>query len=178
MTAVGGRPQAIVGRIGERYSSALTPRAPTVEDAIQVASFRVALRRFFRISETAARESGLTPRQYLLLLLVKGAPDGTEQATVGDLCKRLHLAQSTVTELVSRAAEAGLVSVTQSEPDGRVSEIRLSREAERRLAECFSRLEDERARCATRSPAYEALPVPGPADSFEEAGDCGSPQVL
>ncbi len=92
----------------------------------------------------AARNSGLTPRQYLLVLLVKGAPDGTECTTVGDLCKRLHLAQSTVTELVSRAAEAGLVSVTQSESDGRVSEIRLSTEGSRRFAECFTRLEDER----------------------------------
>ena len=125
-----------------------------------MASFRVALRRFFRVSETAARESGLTPRQYLLLLLVKGAPDGTEQATVGDLCRRLHLAQSTVTELVSRAAEAGLVSATQSRSDGRVSEIRLSGEGERRLAECFSRLEDERDALHDALAAYDALPIP------------------
>jgi DNA-binding MarR family transcriptional regulator len=111
---------------------------------MRVAAFRVAMRRFFRMSEIAAREGGLTPRQYLLLLLVKGAPDGTEQATVGDLCKRLHLAQSTVTELVSRAAEAGLVAVSQSDLDGRVSEIRLSPEGARRLADCFVRLEDER----------------------------------
>jgi DNA-binding MarR family transcriptional regulator len=92
----------------------------------------------------AARDSGLTPRQYLLLLLIKGAPDGTEQTTVGDLCKRLHLAQSTVTELVSRAQLAGLVEANQSERDGRVSEIRLSPAGEERLADCFSRLEDER----------------------------------
>jgi DNA-binding MarR family transcriptional regulator len=111
---------------------------------MRVAAFRVAMRRFFRMSEIAAREGGLTPRQYLLLLLVKGAPDGSEQATVGDLCKRLHLAQSTVTELVSRAAEAGLVAVSQSDLDGRVSEIRLSEEGARRLADCFVRLEDER----------------------------------
>jgi DNA-binding MarR family transcriptional regulator len=96
------------------------------------------------MSEITARECGLTPRQYLLLLLVKGAPDGSEFTTVGDLCKRLHLAQSTVTELVSRAAEGGLVNVTQSESDGRVSEIRLSAEGARRFAECFERLEDER----------------------------------
>jgi DNA-binding MarR family transcriptional regulator len=96
------------------------------------------------MSEIAARECGLTPRQYLLLLLVKGAPDGSQQATVGDLCKRLHLAQSTVTELVSRAVDAGLVSVAQSEADGRVSEIRLTPDGETRLAECFSRLKDER----------------------------------
>jgi len=111
---------------------------------MRVASFRVALRRFFRVTEVAARDSGLTPRQYLLLLLVKGSPDGTEQTTVGSLCKRLHLAQSTVTELVSRAELAGLVSATQSETDGRVSEIRLTEDGEKRLADCFSRLADER----------------------------------
>jgi DNA-binding MarR family transcriptional regulator len=109
-----------------------------------VASFRVALRRFFRTTEIAARESGLTPRQYLLLLLVKGAPNGSEQTTVGELCKRLYLAQSTVTELVSRADQAGLVQVEQSASDGRVSEIRLTGEGERKLAECFWRLEQER----------------------------------
>lgn len=49
-----------------------------------------------------------------------------------------------MTELVSRAAQAGLVSVTQSSSDGRVSEIRLSAKGARHLAECFSRLEDER----------------------------------
>ena len=103
--------------------SLLPSDVPTVEEAIRVAEFRVALRRFFRMTEIAARESGLTPRQYLLLLLVKGAPDGSEQTTVGELCKRLYLAQSTVTELVSRAVDAGLVSVTQSDLDGRVSEM-------------------------------------------------------
>jgi DNA-binding MarR family transcriptional regulator len=111
---------------------------------MQVASFRVALRRFFRTTEIAARASRLTPRQYLLLLLVKGAPGGSEQSTVGELCKRLYLAQSTVTELVSRAEQARLVQVAQSASDGRVSEIRLTAEGERKLAECFWRLEDER----------------------------------
>jgi DNA-binding MarR family transcriptional regulator len=138
---------------------ALATRIPSVEEAIQVASFRVALRRFFRVSETAARECGLTPRQYLLLLLVKGAPDGSEQATVGDLCKRLHLAQSTVTELVSRAVDAGLVSATQSESDARVSEIRLSAEGERRFADCFSRLENERRALHDALAEYDVQPV-------------------
>jgi DNA-binding MarR family transcriptional regulator len=122
----------------------LAGKTPTVEEAIHVASFRVALRHFFRATEVAARESGLTPRQYLLLLLIKGAPDGSEHTTVGALCKRLYLAQSTVTELVRRAEQAGLVRASQSQRDGRVSEIRLTPAGERRLAECFSRLEDER----------------------------------
>ena len=61
-----------------------------------------------------------------------------------------------MTELISRAVEAGLVSATQSESDGRVSEIRLSREGERRMAECFSRLEDERGALREALAADEA----------------------
>jgi DNA-binding MarR family transcriptional regulator len=122
---------------------------------MQVASFRVALRRFFRMTEIAARDSGLTPRQYLLLLLVKGAPDQSEQTTVGELCKRLYLAQSTVTELVSRAEQAGLVRVTQSASDGRVSEIRLTADGESQLAECFWLLEEERNALRDSLAAYD-----------------------
>jgi DNA-binding MarR family transcriptional regulator len=118
--------------------------APPAADVVAVAEFRAALRRFMRISERNARAAGLTPQRYLLLLMIKGAPDGSEQSTVTELADRLQLAQSTVTELVSRAVDSGLVSVTQSDLDGRVSEIRLSAEGERRLADCFVRLEDER----------------------------------
>ena len=96
------------------------------------------------LDEWSPRAKAASPRA-MFLRLVKGAPDGSEQATVGDLCKRLDLAQQQLTELVSRAAEAGLVAVSQSNLDGRVSEIRLSAEqGARRLADCFVRLEDER----------------------------------
>ena len=61
-----------------------------------------------RTSERNARAAGLTPQRYLLLLMIKGAPGGDEQSTVTELSERLQLAQSTVTELVSRAEEIGL----------------------------------------------------------------------
>ena len=48
----------------------------------RAAAFRVALREFARETEQAARKSGLTPQRYLLLLLVKGAEDGSERATI------------------------------------------------------------------------------------------------
>src|SRR6201987_5141837 len=94
---------------------------PTIQDVIAVAEFRSALRHFLRRSERIARASGLTPQRYLLLLMIKGAPDGGEQSTVTELAERLQLAQSTVTELVSRAEEAGLVSREQSHTDARVA---------------------------------------------------------
>jgi DNA-binding MarR family transcriptional regulator len=112
---------------------------------VEVAEFREALRRFLRQSERVARQSGLTPQRHLLLLMIKGAPDGSEQSTVTELADRLQLAQSTVTELVSRAEEAGLVERTQSQTDARVAYLRLTPEGERRLERSFTGLLTERA---------------------------------
>jgi DNA-binding MarR family transcriptional regulator len=113
---------------------------------MHVAAFRSALRSFLRESELVARASGLTPQRYLLLLMVKGAPDGSEQATVTDLVDRIGLAQSTVTELVRRAEEAGLLEREGSPEDGRVVHLRLTAEGEDRLARAFTRLDVERSR--------------------------------
>jgi DNA-binding MarR family transcriptional regulator len=112
---------------------------------IEVADFREALRRFLRQSERVARQSGLTPQRHLLLLMIKGARDGSEQSTVTELADRLQLAQSTVTELVSRAEEAGLVEREQSQSDARVAYLRLTPEGERRLEQSFTALSTERA---------------------------------
>lgn len=114
-------------------------------DVVAVAEFRSALRRFLRRSERIARQSGLTPQRYQLLLMVKGAPDGSEQSTVTELADRMQLAQSTVTELVSRAEEAGLLEREQSQTDARVAHLRLSAEGERRLVEAFTSLAAERS---------------------------------
>jgi DNA-binding MarR family transcriptional regulator len=116
----------------------------TAEAAMRGAEFRSALRRFLRRSERIARSAGLTPQRYLLLLMIKGAPDGSEQSTVTELAERLQLAQSTVTELVRRAEEVGLVARATSSVDGRVAHLRLTDEGERRLAKSFSSLAGER----------------------------------
>jgi DNA-binding MarR family transcriptional regulator len=123
----------------------VTASAPSVDDAVRVAEFRAALRKFLRRNEQVARRSGLTPQRHLLLLMIKGAPDGSEQSTVTELSDRLQLAQSTVTELVSRAEEAGLVGREQSATDARVAHLRLTDEGERRLALAFTSLVRERA---------------------------------
>jgi DNA-binding MarR family transcriptional regulator len=115
-----------------------------LEEVIATAEFRAALRAFMRESERVARQSGLTPQRYLLLLMIKGAPDGTEESTVTELARRLQLAQSTVTELVSRAEDSGLVVRRQSGVDGRVAHLRLTVEGERRLERSFTALETER----------------------------------
>jgi DNA-binding MarR family transcriptional regulator len=112
--------------------------------AISAARFRAALRAFQRTSERIGYANGLTPQRYLLLLMIKGAPDGSEQATVGDLTERLQLAQSTVTELVKRAEDAGLIVRRQSTSDGRVALLGLTSEGERRLEAAFTGMEVER----------------------------------
>src|ERR671926_507802 len=91
----------------------------TAEAAMRGAEFRAALRRFLRRSERVARASGLTPQRYLL-------------------------AQSTVTELVRRAEEVGLVEREPSPAVGRVALLRLTEEGERRLARSFATMAAER----------------------------------
>jgi|SRR5579862_2861620 len=117
---------------------------PTVTDVMAVADFRAALRRFMRQSERIARQSGLTPQRYILLLMIKGSPGGHEQSTVTELSERLQLAQSTVTELVRRAEEAGLVEREQSQQDARVAHLRLTAEGDSRLMRSFTELAKER----------------------------------
>jgi DNA-binding MarR family transcriptional regulator len=114
--------------------------------AKHVAAFRAALRSFLRESELVARASGLTPQRYLLLLMIKGAPDGSERATVTELVERLGVAQSTVTELVNRAEEMGLVARESADHDGRIAYLGLTAEGESRLAAAFTRLDVERER--------------------------------
>ncbi len=126
-------------------------------DAVAVAEFRAALRAFLRRTERIARQSGLTPQRYLLLLMVKGAPDGSERSTVTELAERMQLAQSTVTELVSRAEEAGLIGREQSRDDARVAHLQLTAEGERRLELAFTALSTERAHVRDAFSHLEAL---------------------
>jgi DNA-binding MarR family transcriptional regulator len=126
--------------------------------AVPVAEFRAALRAFMRTSERNARAAGLTPQRYLLLLMIKGAPGGDEQSTVTELAERLQLAQSTVTELVGRAEEIGLVERERSLDDGRIAILRLTAEGERRLAASFTSNERERQ---ALSKAFEHLQATG-----------------
>jgi DNA-binding MarR family transcriptional regulator len=106
------------------------------------AQFRAELRRFLRRSEDCARSFGITPRQHLLLLQIAGAPGGS--TTVSDLVTSLSLTQSAVTELVQRAEAAGLVTRATSSDDGRVVDLRLTRDGEEKLAAVHTALGPER----------------------------------
>lgn len=130
----------------------------TTQEFVAAAEFRSALRGFQRVTERAARREGLTPQRYLLLLMIRGARDGTGSATVTELSSRLELAQSTVTELVGRAEDAGLVAREASARDGRVIHLRVTRDGERRLARIVDALRTERDDLQA---AMEKIPAPG-----------------
>jgi DNA-binding MarR family transcriptional regulator len=130
---------------------------PSPEVYRAAAELRTSLRTFARRSEQLAREQGLTPQQYLLLLLIKGAPDGGERSTVTDLARRLQLGQSTVTELVQRAEDAGLLQRSASGADARVNWLSLTPEGSRKLAAVVVNLGPERRRLLELLSSLESI---------------------
>lgn len=112
------------------------------------AELRANLRDFMRASDRVLRAHDLTPERYELLLAIKGAPDGSERATVGQLAEALGVAQSSVTQLVRRAEDAGLLRREVSTSDARVRYLRLTSKGERQLAKAIAALGPERERLA------------------------------
>jgi DNA-binding MarR family transcriptional regulator len=113
-------------------------------DIREAAELRASLRKFLRASERVAREEGLTPSRYLLLLMIQSADQG--RSTVTELADRMQLTQSTVTELVTRAENAGLVTRSQSEEDARVFWLELTGDGQARLGRAVARNGAEKRR--------------------------------
>jgi DNA-binding MarR family transcriptional regulator len=123
---------------------------------MRIAEFRTALREFESRREEVARRWGLTPQRYLLLLLVKGTPDGSERATMGDLKERMKLSPNTISDLVARAEGVGLVTRTPAKHDLRVVFVTLTPEGERVLRAVVAETEEYRREFARK---FEALGV-------------------
>jgi DNA-binding MarR family transcriptional regulator len=105
-------------------------------DYARLLAFRKALRQFLHWSEQAAREVGLTPAQHQLLLAIKGNPN--DAPTIADVAEDLMLRHHSVSELVDRAASAGLVDRRTDPDDRRLSRLHVTATAEallRQLAE-------------------------------------------
>jgi DNA-binding MarR family transcriptional regulator len=110
----------------------------------RVAEFRTQLRRFLLRTEAVTSGSNLTPQRYDLLLMIKAADRDGNGVRLTDLCDRLQMKQTAVTELVKRTEQAGLIGRHRSADDGRVSLLRLTAEGERRLVGVFEALRDDR----------------------------------
>jgi DNA-binding MarR family transcriptional regulator len=120
-------------------------RASLLRELEATASFRSALRQYLNKTEAAAAAAGLTPRRYDLLLMIEAANQARAPASVSMLCRRLALKQSTVSELVKGAENAGLVRRARSESDGRVTQLELTDDGTERLLRVFEALRDDRA---------------------------------
>lgn len=83
-----------------------------------LAEFRYLMRSFLRGSDAAAREAGLEPQQYQLLLAVRGLAPKAE-ATIQALADRLLLRHHSVVELIDRLEKNGNVARTRSQEDRR-----------------------------------------------------------
>ena len=110
------------------------------------AELREGLRHFLRSSNRITRAHGLTTQRYELLLMIKAARDGSERATLRELIERLDAPQSTVTELVHRTEDLGLVQRELDPRNRRLIYLRLTPEGERRLAASVAALAHERRR--------------------------------
>ncbi len=90
-----------------------------------LSEFRYQLKRFLHFSEAAAKEQGITPLQYLLLLHIQGYP-GRNWATVGELAERLQMNHNATVALLTRCEELDLVERRKNEKDRRKVEIHLT----------------------------------------------------
>ena len=119
------------------------PDAPlSATRVVEVAAFRTALHRFERRTGVAARASGLTPQRYLLLLTIWGSSNG--QSTVTGIADALDLPQTTVSDMVARAIDVGLVERRPS-ADARSALLFVTPEGKRRVTETAGRLERDRS---------------------------------
>jgi DNA-binding MarR family transcriptional regulator len=99
------------------YTEVMPIRIAT-EDYRALAALRHRIRLFLCEGDAAARRLGLEPQQYLLLLTVRGLPEGAE-ATIHTLAERLALKHNTTVELIDRLEGHGYVSRSRSRDDRR-----------------------------------------------------------
>jgi DNA-binding MarR family transcriptional regulator len=83
-----------------------------------LAELRYLLRKFVREGDSVARSAGLEPQQYLLLLAIRGLPDG-EEVTIRALADRLALKHHSAVELIDRLESHGYVRRSRSRDDRR-----------------------------------------------------------
>jgi DNA-binding MarR family transcriptional regulator len=99
-----------------------------------LAELRCRIRRFLQEGDNIAREAQLEPQQYLLLLAVRGLPEGQE-ATIRTLAERLSLRHHSTVELVDRMEARGYVKRSRGREDRRQVLVSLQPRGEKLLEE-------------------------------------------
>jgi DNA-binding MarR family transcriptional regulator len=76
------------------------------------------IRKFVQEGDVTAKQAGLEPQQYLLLLAIRGLPAGQE-ATISTLADRLSLRHHSTVELIDRMEAHGYVKRIRGREDRR-----------------------------------------------------------
>jgi DNA-binding MarR family transcriptional regulator len=97
-----------------------------------LAELRYRIRHFLQEGDAKARAVGLEPQQYLMLLAIRGLPEGSE-ATIQTLAERLALKHHSAVELIDRLETHGYVRRTRSRDDRRRVFVTLLPRGERLL---------------------------------------------
>jgi DNA-binding MarR family transcriptional regulator len=124
-------PVPVTHYIALRYTENVAAEITTAEYRA-LAELRYRLRLFVREGDAVARAAGLEPQQYLLLLAIRGLPEG-EEATVRALAERLALKHHSVVELIDRLEMHGYVRRTRGREDRRRVLVSLLPRGERML---------------------------------------------
>ncbi|HYA96508.1 MAG TPA: MarR family transcriptional regulator [Methylomirabilota bacterium] len=122
-----------------------------------LAEFRYRMRSFLRGSDADARQAGLEPQQYQLLLAIRGLTPG-EEATIQKLADRLLLRHHSAVELIDRLEKRSYVERARSQEDRRRVLVSLLPRGERALERVArKRLQELRATGAALVAALSAL---------------------
>jgi DNA-binding MarR family transcriptional regulator len=117
--------------IALRYTEFVAAEITTAEYRA-LAELRYRIRHFLREGDSVARAAGLEPQQYLLLLAIRGLPEG-EEATIRALAERLALKHHSVVELIDRLQARGYVVRSRNREDRRRVLVSLLPRGERLL---------------------------------------------
>jgi DNA-binding MarR family transcriptional regulator len=122
-----------------------------------LAELRYRIRHFLCEGDATARQLRLEPQQYLLLLAVRGLPEGTK-ATIGTLAERLALKHNSTVELINRLETRGYVRRSRSRDDRRSVLVSLRPRGEKLLERVArQRITELRAGGAALVNAIDAL---------------------
>jgi len=147
----------------------LTVMKSTISDTEYraLAELRYRIRHFIQEGDAAAQRSNLEPQQYLMLLAIRGLPQGTV-ATIRTLAERMALKHHSAVELIDRLESHGLARRIRSKDDKREVRVSLTPQGSK-LLDCVARerLSELKASGAALADSITALvernrkPLPG-----------------
>ena len=118
------------------------PKPLNETEFMALAEFRYRLRTYMRYMEERAREAGLNPQQYQLLLAIKGLPP-TKIPAIGVLAERMQLNHNSMVELVDRCEERGLIARKRTGSDRRMVTLAITRDGDNHLRKLASSARQE-----------------------------------